>query len=69
MWGLRGTAPEGGTLTIYFFYSNPYAEHLGAQPLPVDELEVGHGFATHIAMSSWHEAVRVKAPTNAIRIH
>jgi hypothetical protein len=62
MRGLRGTAPEGGVLTTYVPATGP--------PLPVEALEVYNNGTTHtIQFSHWNEAVNVKAPAHAVRIH
>lgn len=57
--GLRGTAPEGGTLTLYVPTSG--------SPLPVAGKEVVAALSvtSRVVMSRWNEPVRVQAPAHA----
>lgn len=58
---LHGTAPEGGSLTIYVPESGT--------PLPVEGIEVESGAQVglgHVTLSGWNEPVRVRAPTHSV---
>jgi hypothetical protein len=59
--GLRGTAPEGGSLTLYV----PTSGSL----LPIEGKEIvrgAHHATSRVSMSRWNEPVRVHAPAGAI---
>jgi hypothetical protein len=60
--GLRGTAPEGGTLTLYV--------PLSGSPLPVAGREVvkAVNLTSRVSMSRWNEPVRLKAPAHVVPI-
>lgn len=57
---LRGTAPEGGTLTLYV--------PMSGSPLPVAGKEVVKALqaTSRVTMSRWNEPVRLKAPAHAV---
>jgi hypothetical protein len=63
MRGLRGTAPEGGILTVYVPESGP--------PLVVQgtEVETGaHASRGRVILSRWNEPVHVQAPVHSVPI-
>jgi hypothetical protein len=64
MWGLQGKE-SGGIATTYVPYNKQ-------PPLPVEDLEVWRGtypYTERVTFMHWNEAVHVKAPAHAVRIH